>query len=55
MWKSHISSRDEKNSDYMGDKEVSPQGENFILPVGRRDEISFRVAGMKILPCNHKR
>ena len=35
-------------------KAVSPRDENFTPPVGKWDEISLRVAGIKILPCNRK-
>ena len=50
MEKSYFIPGWKKNSDYMDDKAVSPWGENFVPPVGKRDEISFQVAGMKILP-----
>ena len=42
----------EKSSNNMDNKAVSPRGEIFIPSVEKRDEISSRVAGMKILPCN---
>ena len=43
--------RMEKHCDCMDDKAVSHRGQKF----GKTDEISSRVAVMKILPCNRKR
>ena len=42
------------SSTYMSDKAVSSRGEIFVPAVGRRDEISSRLAGMKISSCNRK-
>ena len=38
----------EKSSNYMDDKAVSTWGENFIMSVGKEDEISSQVAWMNL-------